>query len=219
MRITENSKELCLRWKGDLYGIGMPIQVRNGILEGIYGEIAEIRTGEEKKCTWDGPEISCNLLFPVAQDKIDRLVSRSGQCGVQITENKIQLQGISFAPEELTLLRFRRKVAYALTQDYALDGVKDKYTVVFEDKQHAQFALVNLVNEEQKEEYMQKWQKDSRFIEERSGREDYYAGYLDGEWTENHFEICIEPVALETSDLPGMSRIEAVGEQPNGKAQ
>ena len=50
-----------------------------------------------------------------------------------------------------------------------------------------------------KEEYMQKWQKDSRFIEERSCKEDYYACYLDGEWTENHFEVCIEPVALQTA--------------------
>ena len=105
MRITENCKELYLRWQDNLYGIGMPILVRSGILEGIYGEIAEIRTGEEKKCTWEGPEISCNLLFPVAQDKIDRLVSRSRESGVKVTENKVQLQGISFAPEELMIKR------------------------------------------------------------------------------------------------------------------
>lgn len=199
MKITENSKELYLRWKGNLYGIGMQVYVKSGNYEGLYGEIAEIRTEKEKECTWEGPEVSCNLLFPVAQDKIDWLVSHSKKDGTQITAKEIKLEGISLAPEELTLLNFRKETAYVLIQDYAEDGVRGYSMAVFTNKQHAQFALVKQVNEERKKPYMQKWQKDSRFTEERSGKEGYYAAYLDGEWTENHCEIYIKVVALETA--------------------
>ena len=188
--------------KGVCYKVGGPI-IANETSDyaGLFGNILEIRTEDDRETDNDTPDIYCAFDPPVLST--NRLALEQTFSQLYHEQKHIEdlcLDMVIMGPEMVIPLEYPAQVyptgtLYTVVVHWAIDGEYGSYEAIFTERTDALHQFHNDLREEFLDGSIPRWKESSRFVEEESANS--YECYLDGEYCENHFSIM-----LEQWDLP-----------------
>ena len=192
-------------YEGVTYTVGAPIVgTHESEYEGLFGRITEIRDGEDKETENETPDIYCYFDPPVLPCEIKRLEEIFSDLYEQPkTLDDISLDLVIMAPEmirpldDLTADR-TEAITYILKEDWAVDGNQGSNTAVYTDFEDAKRVMIERLYAEIESGCVARWINSDDAVVESS--ESSYECYLDGEYCESHYAICIEQQKLCTSE-------------------
>ena len=168
---------------------------------GLFGNILEIRTEDDRETDNDTPDIYCAFDPPVLS--ANRLALEQTFSQLYHEQKHIEdlcLDMVIMGPEMVVPLEYPAQVyptgtLYTVVVHWAIDGEYGSYEAIFTERTDALHQFHNDLREEFLDGSIPRWKESSRFVEEESANS--YECYLDGEYCENHFSIM-----LEQWDLP-----------------
>ncbi len=191
--------------KGTTYIIGEAVIGTDASeYKGLYGTITEIRDGDNKETENDTPDIYCCFEPPVLPHEIEDLKKTfSCLCGEPKELDDICLDEVIMAPEMIKPLGTPEKdcpdvPVFAIIQDWASDGSTGCTVELCANYEDARYIFHNRLHYELHSSILDIWKHREDFCTESS--EDFYEGYLDGQYSENHYSIQIEQKSLYLTD-------------------
>ena len=170
---------------------------------GLFGNILEIRTEDDRETDNDTPDIYCAFEAPVLS--ADRLALEQTFSQLYREQKHIEDLGLDMVimgPEMIVPLEHPAQVypaetLYIVVVHWATDGEYGSYEAIFTERTDALHQFHNDLREEFLAGSIPRWKESSQFVEEES--DNSYECYLDGEYCENHFSIALEQRALPLS--------------------
>lgn len=170
---------------------------------GLFGNILEIRTEDDRETDNDTPDIYCAFEAPVLSE--DRLALEQTFSQLYREQKHIEDLGLDMVimgPEMIVPLEHPAQVyptgtLYVVAVHWATDGEYGSYEAIFTERTDALHQFHNDLREEFLAGSIPRWKESSQFVEEES--DNSYECYLDGEYCENHFSIALEQRALPLS--------------------
>ena len=170
---------------------------------GLFGNILEIRTEDDRETDNDTPDIYCAFEAPVLS--ADRLALEQTFSQLYREQKHIEDLGLDMVimgPEMIVPLEHPAQVypagtLYIVVVHWATDGEYGSYEAIFTERTDALHQFHNDLREEFLVGSIPRWKESSQFVEEES--DNSYECYLDGEYCENHFSIALEQRALPLS--------------------
>ena len=170
---------------------------------GLFGNILEIRTEDDRETDNDTPDIYCAFEAPVLS--ADRLALEQTFSQLYREQKHIEDLGLDMVimgPEMIVPLEHPAQVyptgtLYVVAVHWATDGEYGSYEAIFTERTDALHQFHNDLREEFLAGSIPRWKESSQFVEEES--DNSYECYLDGEYCENHFSIALEQRALPLS--------------------
>ncbi len=192
-------------YEGVTYTVGAPIVgTHESEYDGLFGRIIEIRDGDDKETENETPDIYCCFDTPVLPYDIKRLEEIFSDLYDQPkTLDDITLDMVIMAPEmvrpldDLSADRTEATI-YVLKEDWAVDGNQGSNTTVYTDFEDAKRVMLQRLYAEAESGCVARWINSDDTVVESS--ESSYECYLDGEYCESHYAICIERQKLCTSE-------------------
>lgn len=170
---------------------------------GLFGNILEIRTEDDRETDNDTPDIYCAFDPPVLST--NRLALEQTFSQLYHEQKHIEDLGLDMVimgPEMIVPLEHPAQVyptgtLYVVAVHWATDGEYGSYEAIFTERTDALHQFHNDLREEFLAGSIPRWKESSQFVEEES--DNSYECYLDGEYCENHFSIALEQRALPLS--------------------
>lgn len=190
--------------KGVCYKVGGRIIANEASdYAGLFGNILEIRTEDDRETDNDTPDIYCAFDPPVLST--NRLALEQTFSQLYHEQKHIEdlcLDMVIMGPEMVIPLEYPAQVyptgtLYTVVVHWAIDGEYGSYEVIFTERTDALHQFHNDLREEFLDGSIPRWKESSRFVEEESANS--YECYLDGEYCENHFSIMLEQWELPLS--------------------
>ena len=190
--------------KGVCYKVGGRIIANEASdYAGLFGNILEIRTEDDRETDNDTPDIYCAFEAPVLS--ADRLALEQTFSQLYHEQKHIEdlcLDMVIMGPEMVIPLEYPAQVyptgtLYTVVVHWAIDGEYGSYEAIFTERTDALHQFHNDLREEFLDGSIPRWKESSRFVEEESANS--YECYLDGEYCENHFSIMLEQWELPLS--------------------
>lgn len=192
-------------YEGITFTIGEPIiGTKQSEYEGLYGFITEIRDGKDKETENDTPDIYCEFEPPVLPYDIAELEKRFSELYQQPKKlEDISLDEVIMAPEMIKGVEHLEKCRvflpiYTVIEDWAANGERGHSEESYTEHSNAKYMLYAKLKEEVEGGCLKHWQDKEAFRVESV--KDFYEGYLDGEYDENHYAIRIEEKKLAVSE-------------------
>lgn len=172
---------------------------------GLFGNILEIRTEDDRETGNATPDIYCAFEPPVLS--AGRLALEQAFSQLYREQKHIEDLGLDMVimgPEMVLPLEYPAQVypagtIYVVIVHWATDGEYGSYEAIFTDRTDALHQFHNDLREEFRAGSITRWKESSQFVEEESANS--YECYLDGEYCENHFSITLEQRALPLSPM------------------
>lgn len=160
---------------------------------GLFGNILEIRTVDDRETDNDTPDIYCAFEAPVLS--ADRLALEQTFSQLYHEQKHIEDLGLDMVimgPEMIAPLEHPTQVyptgtLYVVVAHWAIDGEYGSYEAIFTERTDALHQFHNDLREEFLVGSILRWKESSQFVEEES--DSSYECYLDGEYCENHFRL------------------------------
>lgn len=190
--------------KGVCYKVGGRIIANEASdYAGLFGNILEIRTEDDRETDNDTPDIYCAFDPPVLST--NRLALEQTFSQLYHEQKHIEdlcLDMVIMGPEMVIPLEYPAQVyptgtLYTVAVHWATDGEYGSYEAIFTEHTDALHQFHNDLREEFLDGSIPRWKESSRFVEEESANS--YECYLDGEYCENHFSIMLEQWELPLS--------------------
>ena len=190
--------------KGVCYKVGGRIIANEGSdYAGLFGNILEIRTEDDRETDNDTPDIYCAFDPPVLST--NRLALEQTFSQLYHEQKHIEdlcLDMVIMGPEMVIPLEYPAQIyptgtLYTVVVHWAIDGEYGSYEAIFTERTDALHQFHNDLREEFLDGIIPRWKESSRFVEEESANS--YECYLDGEYCENHFSIMLEQWELPLS--------------------
>ena len=170
---------------------------------GLFGNILEIRTEDDRETDNDTPDIYCAFDPPVLST--NRLALEQTFSQLYHEQKHIEdlcLDMVIMGPEMVIPLEYPAQIyptgtLYTVVVHWAIDGEYGSYEAIFTERTDALHQFHNDLREEFLDGSIPRWKESSRFVEEESANS--YECYLDGEYCENHFSIMLEQWELPLS--------------------
>lgn len=182
---------------GTFYAAGMRVYANDtSDYAGLYGEIIEIRTGDDRETDNDTPDIYCRFDVPVLPVEVKRLEERfTDLYGKPMTLEEITLDMVIMAPE---MLEFHidpytikpSTAVWAVIEDWAVDYETGHDESLYMDKKDALAVFHYKLSNEAEEGCIHIWKNNDALQLETD--ESLYECWLDGEYRCNHYKISIE---------------------------
>ena len=190
--------------KGVCYKVGGRIIANEASdYAGLFGNILEIRTEDDRETDNDTPDIYCAFEAPMLS--VDRLALEQTFSQLYHEQKHIEdlcLDMVIMGPEMVIPLEYPAQIyptgtLYTVVVHWAIDGEYGSYEAIFTERTDALHQFHNDLREEFLDGSIPRWKESSRFVEEESANS--YECYLDGEYCENHFSIMLEQWELPLS--------------------
>ena len=153
---------------------------------GLFGNILEIRTEDDRETDNDTPDIYCAFEAPVLS--ADRLALEQTFSQLYREQKHIEDLGLDMVimgPEMIVPLEHPAQVyptgtLYVVAVHWATDGEYGSYEAIFTERTDALHQFHNDLREEFLAGSIPRWKESSQFVEEES--DNSYECYLDGEY-------------------------------------
>ena len=163
--------------------------------QGLLGSIIEIRDGEDKETENETPDIYCSFDDPVLPYDIAELEKRFSelyQCKKTIED--IALDEVIMAPEMIETIEQADKQLtklniYLVSEDWAVDGESGHSVTPCTDYHTAKRILCEKLAKELDAGCIPLWNDNESFRTEAGSY--YYECWVDGEYSESHYEIAL----------------------------
>ena len=199
-----NQPGATFTYGGVEYVIGAPvIGTKESEYEGLYGTIIEIRDGDDKETENETPDLYCEFDPPVLPHEIKRLEEIFSDLYDEPKKlDDIILDMVIMAPQMVRPLEDlhrcqKQATIYVVMEDWAVDGEHGNSCELFTDHEDARHIMLEKLREEIERGVILRWVENAGFVVDSDG--DSYEGYLEGEYTENHYMISVQKQPLTMS--------------------
>ena len=178
------------------------IGTKGSIYEGLPGVLMEIRDGSDKETDNPMPDLYCAFeepILPENKEKINKRVEIKSDYGTN--DNPVS-KWIVVSPDMIiSLNEFKRqrekRVVYSLTEDWAYDGEKGFKSEIYTNPDDAKAAFELLMCEECEYYGISFFRSNDKYVIEIS--ENAVKAYVEGDYTESHYELKIEEEEMYVS--------------------
>lgn len=163
--------------------------------EGLYGSIFEIRDGEDKETENDTPDIYCSFEEPILPHQIRKLEKIfSDLYGEPKKLEDIALDVVIMAPETVRVIlpesKPLKQTIHSVQEEWADRGeCGSSISQAYTSEEAAMQFMMKLLREEMEDGLVSDMRSDKKFVEE--SYDDSYECFIDGDYYENHYRICI----------------------------
>lgn len=188
---------------GVAYTVGMKVAANAGSdYAGLYGTIAEIRTGEDQETENEVPDIMCCFDPPVLPQEVAQLEKRfSDLCRQSKTLEEIALDRVRMSPDEIRILPLSDHSAtlYAVISDWENGDSHGYDESLFTDYDAAKQQFNSDLEEELLNGASVQWRERDDFTEEEG--KNFYSCGIENTLTYNRFILRIEQRLLPISPV------------------
>lgn len=206
-------------WGGTTFTVGDQVYATDvSEYHGLIGTITEIRDGEDRETENYLPDIYCRFNEPILdcdREALEKRFSDLYQCPKKLEE--IALDMAIMGPEMVTPMKSLDEQksmisVFHVCEDWAANGENGSSVTITTDYDDAKRRFNKLLSEEMTDGMIPDAREKSGFTMEQ--RKDYFACWIDGEYSEYHYVLCIEEKSAILSDRIatqiGMSYRDAV---------
>ncbi len=197
-------------YDGTDWFIGSKVVVTNGDYRGLNGTLLSVRDGEDMDTDNDEPDFYCSLQPPALPNDVAAFEQRMSRLyGEPKQVEDIPLDEVILSPEELQPVKRKepKLKLYIVDEDWAANDTSGVSHHIFTDFRLAMACMNDLIYREKHGGCISDWADDPNLIEEADATS--YECYVDGIYTEKHYEVDVTPMDLELS----AEALKSVGEE------
>lgn len=191
-------------YQGITYMIGAPIVgTDESEYEGLFGRIIAIRTDDDKFTDNETPDIHCQFDVPLMQQGINDLEARFSELyGEKVVIDDINMDDAIMSPDMIKLLPDRKEPAdgleiFVVTQEWSADGEYGSSFNIFTEYDEAKHLMHEDLKEDLENGIISRIEYDEDFVSNE--HDDFYEGYIDGEYSENFYKVEINRIKVNIS--------------------
>lgn len=192
-------------YMGTIYKIGAPVVgTAESEYKGLFGRIIKIRTGKDKLTDNKTPDIYCSFDIPILQQEINDVEARFSELyGAKKWIDDIILDEVILSPEMIKVLPDSKQPddgleIFVVMQEWSADGEYGNNVDIFTDYDEAKHLMHEDLKEDMENGVISHIENDEDFVSEE--KDDFYEGYIDGEYSENFYKVEINRIKVHISD-------------------
>lgn len=192
-------------WGGKTFVIGEQVYAtEESEYHGLIGVITEIRDGKDKETENYLPDIYCQLEDPVLdcdKEELEKRFSALYQCPKKLED--IGLDLVIMGPDMVMPMKAldEQKATipvFHIYEDWAANGESGSSVIVTTDYDDAKRRFNKMLSEEMMDGVIPIARTKCGFTMEQ--RKDFYSCWVDGEYSESHYVLCIKEESAILSD-------------------